>query len=75
MSGDAGAFPECEVNTLITCVAPPSRCTALGRVVPELVGLPGKVLTRDATRRLRFVVNAADWLQSMMLHGRTISPY
>ena len=36
MSGDAGAFPE--LNT----IAPPSRCTVLGRVEPELVGLPGK---------------------------------
>ena len=29
-----------------------------------------KGLTRDATRRLRFVVHAADWLHSMVLHGR-----
>ena len=29
-----------------------------------------KGLTRDATRRLRFVVHAAVWLHSMVLHGR-----
>ena len=29
-------------------------CAALVRVESELVGLPGKVITRDATRRLRF---------------------
>ena len=45
--------------------AQPSRCAALGRVEPELVGLPGKVLTRDATRRLQYDVHAADWLHSM----------
>ena len=43
---------------------------ALGMVEPKLVSLVGKVLTRDATRRLRLVVNAAGWLHSMMLHGR-----
>ena len=42
MSGDAGAFPECVGNTLITPDRPPSRCAVLGRVEPELVGLPGK---------------------------------
>ena len=31
-----------------------------------------KGLTRDATRRLRFVVHAAGWLHSMVLHGRII---
>ena len=41
-SGDAGAFPECVENTLITPIAPQSRFTVLGRVEPELVGLPGK---------------------------------
>ena len=41
----------------------------MGRVVPELVSLPGKTIIRDATRRLRFVVNAAGWLHSMVLHG------
>ena len=29
-----------------------------------------KGLTRDAARRLRFVVNAAGWLHSMVIHGR-----
>ena len=36
MSADAGAFPECVGNTLIT----PDRTTI--HVEPELVGLPGK---------------------------------
>ena len=54
MPGDAGALPE---------------CSTLGRVELELVGLPGKALAQDATRRLRFVVHAAGWLQSMVLHG------
>ena len=31
--------------------------------------LPGKALARDAMRRLRFVVHAAGWLHSMVLHG------
>ena len=29
-----------------------------------------KGLTRDATRRLRFIVHAAGWLHSMVLHRR-----
>ena len=33
----------------------------MGRVEPELVDL-GKALTRDATRRLRFIVHAASLL-------------
>ena len=45
------------------------RPGALGRVEPELVGLPGKTLTRDATRRLQFIVHAAGWPHSMMLHA------
>ena len=40
MLADDGAHLEYEVKTGIT---PPSRCAALGRVEPELVGLPGKV--------------------------------
>ena len=43
---------------------------SLGRVEPELDGLPGEALARYATRRLRFVVNAAGSLHSMVLHGR-----
>ena len=42
MSGDVRSFQECVRNTLITPFAPPSRCAVLGRVEPELVGLPGK---------------------------------
>ena len=66
MSGDAGAFPKCEMKTPIS---PPSRCAILGRAEPELVGLLGKALTRDAMRKFRFIVHAAGWLHSMMLHG------
>ena len=50
-------------------ITPPSRCAALGRVEPELVGLPGMDLALDATRRLRFVVHTAGWLHSTVLHG------
>ena len=70
MSGDAGAFPECVWNTLIT----PDRTTVQVRYSGW--GRAGigrsswKGLTRDATRRLRFVVHAAGWLLSMVLHGR-----
>ena len=70
MSGDAGAFPECVGNTLIT----PDRTTI--QVRSSGYGRAGigrsswKCLTRDATRRLRFVVHAAGWLHSMVLHGR-----
>ena len=70
MSGDAGAFPECVGNTLIT----PDRTTIQVRISWQgRVGIgrsSWKGLTRDATRRLRFVVHAAGWLHSMVLHGR-----
>ena len=64
MSLDAGAHSECEV-----IIAPPAKCAAMGMVELELVCLPGKALTWDATRRLRFVVHATRWLHSMVLHG------
>ena len=35
----------------------------------ELVGLPGRDLARDATRRLRFDIHATVKLHSMVLHG------
>ena len=38
----------------------------LGMVQSELVGLPGKVFTRDSTRSLNFVVHASGWLHSMV---------
>ena len=57
-------------DTLMTRITPPSRCVAQGRVEQELVGHPGMTLAWDATRRLRFVVPAAGWLHSMVLHGR-----
>ena len=40
-------------------IPPPSRFAGLCRVEPELVGLRGKALAGDATRRLRFLVHAA----------------
>ena len=51
-------------DTLITL---PFMCAALGRVEPELVGLPGMAFARDDMRRLRFDVHAAGWLLSMVL--------
>ena len=54
-----------------TLMTPPSRYTALCRVEPGLIGLPGKALAPDGTRRLRFIVHAAGWLHSMVLHSRS----
>ena len=34
-----------------TLMTPPSSCAAFGMVEPELVGLPGKALTRETTIR------------------------
>ena len=64
-SGDAVALPECKVIHWRHLITPPSRCTALGRIMLELVGLFRKALTQDATRRL----HAPGWLLSMMVHG------
>ena len=58
------------VDTLMT---PPSRFAALGIAELELVGLPGKTFTQEATRRLQFIVHAADWLHSMVFHPRLAS--
>ena len=70
MSGDAGAFPECVVNTLITPARTTIqvRCSGYGRA--GIGRFFWKGLARDATRRLRFVVHAAGWLHSMVIHGR-----
>ena len=46
-----------------------TRSKRLPGAQPELVSLPEKVLARDAKRRLRFVVHAADWLPSMLPVG------
>ena len=54
---------ECKVKT------PASRCTTLGRVKLELVGLPGKASSQDTTTRLWVVVHAASCLHCMVLHG------
>ena len=69
MSGYAGAFSECVGNTLTT----PDRTSI--QVRSSRYGRAGigrsswNGLTRNATRRLRFVVRAAGWLHSMVLHG------
>ena len=55
-----------------TLMTQPSRYAALGGVEPELVGLTGKALTRDVMRILRFVVQAAGWLHSILLLGRIV---
>ena len=55
--GDAGGFPEFEVIHRLHPIKPQSRCAALGRVETELVCLPGKALTWDVTRGLRFDIN------------------
>ena len=51
-------------------ITPPLSCTTLGMVEEEFVGLPGKVLTQNATRMLRFFAHAVGWLHSMVLIGR-----
>ena len=66
MSGDAGARPECEVIYWWHPITPLSRCAALGRVEPELIGLPEKAITRDTTRRLRFLL----WLPELEMDGK-----
>ena len=45
----------------------------MGRVEPKLAGLSGQALTLEAKGRLRFVVHAASWMRSMVLHGRCSS--
>ena len=75
MLGDVRALPECEVNSLVSPITPPSRCAALGKVEPELVAVAGKALTHVSTRRLRFDVHAVGWLHSMGLHGRGAADY
>ena len=71
MSGDAGAFPECVGNTLITPDSTIIQVRSSGYGRAGIGRSYWKGLTRDATRRLRFVVHAAGWLHSMVLHGRT----
>ena len=59
MTGDAVAFAKYDVKTRMTPdhTAFQVRC----RVEPDLVGLPGKVLTLDTMRILRCIVDAACW--------------
>ena len=61
----------------VRCIRTGDQCVCTHVVVVELPQAPEddrsswKGLTRDATRRLRFVVHAAGWLHSMVIHGRT----
>ena len=52
-----------------TLLTPLSTYGALGRVELELADLTGMALTRDVTRNLRFVVHAAGWLHTIVLHA------
>ena len=70
MSGDAGAFPECEVNTLITPDHTTIQVRKHGLVESEFICLHGNASTQDSTKRRRFVVHTAGWQHCMVLHGR-----
>ena len=72
MSGDAGAFPECVGNTLITPDRTTIQVRSSGHGRAGIGRSSWKGLTRDATRRLRFVVHATGWLHSMVIHGRIV---
>ena len=56
---------ECDVRTLMTSDHITFHLRRLGRVEHELVGLSGKTLTQDATRRLWFVLHEAGYPHSM----------
>ena len=68
MSGDVGTFSECEVKTLMT----PDHTTFQRYRSSGIDGVPGKALTRDATRKLRFDVHVAGRLDAMVFFGRTV---
>ena len=59
MSEDARILLVCEVKILMTLDHTAFQVLSCGYCRAELVGLSGKALIRDATRRLGFVVNAA----------------
>ena len=63
ISGYAGALPESAMWRPWSRLLPGTQLW--------LAGIPVKALLWDATRRLRFVVHAAGWLHSMVLHGRS----
>ena len=58
-SGDAGAFPECVGNTLITPDRTTIQVRSSGKGRAGIGRSSWKGLTRDSTRRPRFVVHAA----------------
>ena len=68
MTGDAGARPVCEVETLMSSYHTAFQGAAFGRIEPELVELLGNALTWDATRRLQYFVHAVGWLHFLVLH-------
>ena len=49
MLGNVEALPDCEVNTMM--VLDHTAYAAVGRVETELIGLPGKALPLDVTRK------------------------
>ena len=67
MSGEAGALPEYEVKALMASdhTAFQMRLSGSGRA--GISRTSGDGLN---TARLRFVIHAAGWLLSMVLHGR-----
>ena len=68
MSGDAGAFPECEVNTLMAPDHTAFQVSSSGYGRARISRFLRKALAQDATRRLWLVVRAAGWLHSKVLH-------
>ena len=74
ISGDAGAFCKHEIKTLMLpeLAAIQVRCSGYGRA--EIGWVPGRTLTRYATRKLSFIIHAAEWLHSMVFMGRSLLP-
>ena len=65
----AGVLPECQAKTLMTPDHTVVQVRSSGRGLAG-IGLSSlNGFSRDATRWLRFVVHAAGWRHSMVLHG------
>ena len=69
MLEDAGTLPECEVKILMTHDYTTTQVCSSGYSQARICWSSDKTLTQDATRRLRFIVHAAGWLQSMVYHA------
>ena len=67
---DADGISKCKVRKLKTPDHTAFQVAAMGWVKSELVRFLG--VGTDARKRLRFVVHAAGWLHSMVLHGSTV---